>query len=308
MNTVPVVVSFNKKYTIPALITVLSVIRSSSFPSRLEFFALHNGLDRYIVLLCEKLVASWGGIINFVDCRSDIEGVYNPNTGIHSSETFNTLLIPSIFSRYPRALYLDVDLLVRDDVLVMVDELPEDKKVGGIRCLYRNYTRYGDDYHGFRTYAHDVLKIRNPYDYFNSGVVVFNNRNITTEDRHRCVDLIQKKWEHHDEGILNHVFQDDLHLFPVKWNMDVFFLDKSPLHFTSSVSNDLLQADGEFSIVHFLGRYKPWLESGLSVENRYMKEYGVLWRDVKDGVEKMAAETLCGSMWRLMNRVDWQEA
>lgn len=308
MNTVPVVISFNKKYTIPALITVHSVIRNCAAPGRLEFFALHNGLDRYVVLLCEKLVASWGGVITFVDCRNDIEGVYNPNTGIHSSETFNTLLIPSIFSGYPRTVYLDVDLLVRDDVLTLVDEMPDDRKVGAVRCLYRNYTRYGDDYHGFRTYASNVLKIRNPYDYFNSGVVVFNNRIITKEDRYKCVDLIREKWEHHDEGILNHVFQDALHLFPVKWNMDVFFMDKNMLHFTPPVSKDLLDADGEFSIVHFLGKGKPWLDSGLSVENRYMKEYGALWREVKGGIEQLAAETLCGSMWRAMNRVEWQDA
>lgn len=301
MNTFPIVVSFNKKYLLPALVTIKSIIDNCSDVSRIEFFVLYRELDQTVIQIAERTVAAFGSLISFVDCSSFLENMNFANDENRPLETYFPLFIPTIFREYDRVLSIDVDMLVRDDVLKIINQIPHDKKLGGVRCLIRNHRKY-EDFGDFNKYSRNMLGINNPYLYVNSGLILFNMEAITEDDASYCVECIKKKWRFYDEAILNHVFKDSLHHFAQGWNFYAEHLKTSCLEFDYSMQEEVKEAQENASIYHFVADTKPWDHPQPRTRNKYRLEYRALVAEVKEEVRNQLPKIVCGFMWNKIDR------
>ncbi|MBE1723555.1 hypothetical protein CO583_00225 [Parasaccharibacter sp. TMW2.1882] len=300
MSTFPIVVSFDKKYLIPALVTIKSILDHCSDTSRIEFFVLYRNLDTTLIRLTEQVVASFGSVISFIDCSSFMESLNFANNENRPLETYVPLFIPTIFKGYEKVLSIDVDMLVRDDVLKIINEIPQNKKLGGVRCLIRNHRKY-EDFGDFNKFSRNMLGINNPYFYVNSGLILFNMDAITDADAAYCIECIKKKWLFYDESILNHVFKDSLHHFSQSWNLYAEYLHTNYLEFEYSMQEQVKKAQEDASIIHYVADTKPWDHPAPDTTDKYRLEYRALVAAVKDEIRNILPRTICGVMW---NRVD----
>lgn len=298
---IPVVISFDENYLIPALMTVRSIIDTCSDLSRIEFVVLHRNLDQRHREVFAQIVFSYGSIVSFIDCTERFKELTHRDE--RKSEVFLMLLVPQLFADRKHVIVIDTDVLVRDDILKTVHELPHDKKLGAVRCMLRRLEKLGD-VGGHNHYAAHVIGIEKVENYFNSGFVVFNMQNVTKEDAEACISLLSKKWQSDDEAILNYVFQHSLHLFPLRWNFYVTYYNEPETYFSSYVQEQFLEGRDNAAICHFIADYKPWrMDTGLAYDNKYRQEYRELWKSVKEDFMKQAALVLGGRMWKAMNRV-----
>lgn len=300
-DIIPIVISFDENYLLPALMTVKSIIDNCSDISRIEFIVLHKGLSLYHREVFALTVFSYGSIVSFIDCTEHFRALSHRDE--RKSEVFLMLLVPRIFSDRKKVIVIDTDVLVRDDLLKTVHEMPDDKKIGAVRCMLRRLEKLGD-VGGYNHYAHNVIGIKNVENYFNSGFVIFNMEHVTENDAELCISLLAKKWQSDDEAILNYVFQDSLYLFSWRWNFYASYYDEPQDMFSPFLQDQFIEARDDAAVCHFISNSKPWRnETNLVYDNKYRKEYRALWQEVRNDFMKQAGPVLAGRMWKTMNRV-----
>jgi lipopolysaccharide biosynthesis glycosyltransferase len=167
------------------------------------------------------------------------------------------LLLPDLLPRIDKILYLDVDLLVRDDVSVLF-KIHTSSLIGA--CLDMYLPRAQQQVPNFERYnlkADDLV--------VNTGVCLLNLREI------RKTALIEKSvqllFEHAedmsyvDQTAINIAFKGNIDFLPAEWNVFPHAIEKkwtSPVESIQPFASDVLTNP---KIVHFVGGWKPWSRS-----------------------------------------------
>lgn len=158
------------------------------------------------------------------------------------------LLIPFMIET-DKALYMDIDMIVRDDIKKLYDT--EVKYVGAVidPCDIQHKTRLntGSEW------------------YYNSGLILFNSKSIR-KDFPNYKDLILKAQKDYvlelkDQDIFNIVFKDNITTLDYKWNIDSYNLKEKTESKETSTAKDLAYKNP--SIVHCMGKNKWWNLEGM---------------------------------------------
>ena len=161
--------------------------------------------------------------IRFVNV--DISRVKNIKINIvyHSSAIFARLLMPEILKNIDKALYMDCDIIVQDDITRLWD-----------MDISNHVLAAAQDY---------TILERDGYIYFNSGILLMNfdlwrKKKVSK----KAIKYVSKNITNFtDQDAMNHILKGDYLRISKKWN-------------TNPISGEI---DG-LKIIHFLGSEKPW--------------------------------------------------
>lgn len=203
-----------------------------------------------------------------------------------------------------RAVYLDIDMLVLDDIRKLFHENPLDNKVlGVIFDLGATNNKTDEELHN--PYIHAYYKDNSEHvinipktKYFNAGVLLINlvewrKQNIGQ----KCLELASKiNVQYHDQDLLNIVCLDKVCFINVAWNFQfpmffVLYNEKTGKYdIADAINNHVhwmceIPSAEEFEkaaaspcIVHFNGT-KPWVCSNVL-------EHGLKWKEGVPFTEK----------------------
>ena len=113
------------------------------------------------------------------------------------------------------------------------------------------------------TEVKEELGLKNPYDYFNAGVVLFNLLNI--HDKQDYVERLKKafskplKWQ--DQDVLNIVFEGRVKFVSWIWNMQyhLLFSNRECIGIEdNNLMQDFLYSTANPNIIHYTSPVKPW--------------------------------------------------
>lgn len=190
-----------------------------------------------------RLSDSWQtpnvGNVRFFDFDLEQVGKLRSTLLVKSKSPYARFFIPEYLSDVSRCIYLDTDLIVCSDLNVLQSLDLQGKSSA---CVIDG----GIDTPQQQQRLRDKLRLKNPRQYFNSGVIVMDldawrRRHIQTkalavaQDNYDLLDQM-------DQDALNIVLADDWLILDSKWN-------------TSKGRADATFTDG---IIHFLGKVKPW--------------------------------------------------
>lgn len=166
------------------------------------------------------------------------------------------LLIPFMIDT-DKALYMDIDMLVRDDIKKLYDT--KVKYVGAVVDPCEVFHR-------------DRLNTGNPH-YYNSGLILFNSKAIR-KDFSNYKDLILKAQKDYvldlkDQDIFNIVFGDSATTLDYKWNIDSYNLKEKTETEEVSKAKDIAYENP--SIVHCMGKNKWWNLEGMDFGDEWDK-------------------------------------
>ncbi|GAB6111187.1 glycosyltransferase family 8 protein [Desulfomicrobium salsuginis] len=181
---------------------------------------------------------------------------------------FFRLIMPDLLPEYTRAVYLDADTVLLDDVAKLYDAL----KYGFAAAIpditmqaYYNNPKVTEDYLGsygnIGTYwdKHLNLSDKARAAYFNSGVLVFDlekMRQSNIVDKTMAL-LRTKPFIFPDQDILNIVFDGDVQKISLQWN---FFQALNPkLEYPDDVLADRALSAKKVCLIHYAWK-KPWIE------------------------------------------------
>ncbi len=177
-------------------------------------------------------------------------------------QTWYRLFLPWVMMDYDKVLYLDCDMVVRDDVAKLYNTDISSYILAAARDL-AVIGLYNYKIGNAKNYIDSILKLDEPYNYFQAGTVLLNLKIIREEyDKNELLELGQSRaWEWSDQDVLNIIANGRALILDQKWNVEhdrarkrLNEMKRSPMSFF----NEYLEARKNPKIIHFAGAEKPW--------------------------------------------------
>ena len=264
-NNIPVVFSSDNNYAPYLGVTIKSLIENSSAQYNYDIVILTKNINERN----QQLIKKWNKkniSIRFYDVSSIVKP-YEKLFYIRDRftlETYYRLFIDKIFSQYNKLLYLDVDTCVLNDISKLFKINLDGYFTAAARScssLYNTYKNVMWDGRKFRDYQMEVLKLKNPYDYFQAGIMLFNIEKMKKNNFFEAVISKIKEIQNPvlvDQDILNAICNANNYLLNLQWNLEWCI----PLSKNAFVFEDFflqyLEAYNNPKIIHYNGKDKVW--------------------------------------------------
>ncbi len=256
--TTPLAIAFTPNYFVPAATMLRSLLDASTG----DFEVICLVTEDIPVRMQEKLVRLGAGRLTFryLPLKGRLEGVYTDPR--YTEAASFRLLLPEILPEYDSIVYIDCDVIVRQDV----------------GKLWRE-TDLGDNYLGVVFEApieNQAERTRavgcDPQRYFNSGFLLMNLKQMRQEKvSERLLEACRVPYlEFPDQDALNQVCLGRvLPLSPVYNGIRTFFIPKYKPDFVRQYSEELWDEVQRNGTIHYTGG-KPW--------NIFSVRFGDWWR------------------------------
>lgn len=241
-----VALTFDDNFWAPAYATMRSVCLYTPHREDLVFHLFHRTLSADHRADLEKIQTEFPVALRWYDLDQselfrDIAARMPENKRL-SNIVYARLVIDQLVAPdVERILYLDCDMLVRDDIAWLFALDMGEMSIGAVR----------DPSGALITGQRDLMKNRDLFDpsdaYFNAGMLLIDierwrNANILGRMEEAYASGIMQRI-YYDQDLLNLIFKNKWYQLPWRWNL----IDARPAH------------DGiDPAIVHYTGDTKPW--------------------------------------------------
>lgn len=246
-------------------VAIQSIIDNASAQRRYDIVILTRDISPASMITLTRQAKTDNVGIGFLDVDAALGDIELPHHGHFRPETYFRLLAPQLLPNVDKAIYLDSDLIVDDDVAKLYDVDVTGRPIAA--------TRDADtigQIDGYDTtvgpYLRNELGMRDPHDYFQAGVLLMNlaelRATITPEE---FLDLsTERMWRWLDQDVLNKVVNGNYVRVHMRWN---YLMDWQHLRRTHIIANAPADVRAEYeearanpAIVHFAGPdNRPWL-------------------------------------------------
>ncbi|MDE7312855.1 MAG: DUF4422 domain-containing protein [Eubacterium sp.] len=275
VQEIPVVLAADDAY-VPVLFTCLKSLALHVNPDRTyHIYIFHTDIRQAQMQVFREELEGGPVRLDFVDVGARVAG-YRLKAREHiSAETFYRFLILDIFKECQKVIYLDADLIVRRDIAALYD-----LDVEGYLLAAAVDPDFSGQCNGAnpdtRHYCDEVLKLKNPCQYVQAGVLVLNVRAL--REKLRVPELFRMAESGHyrysDQDILNIVCEGHIRQMDMAWNVltdstnnRMEIIRRAP----AAVLEAYEQARKEPYIIHYAGRRKPWQDPGGDFAQEFWK-------------------------------------
>ncbi len=277
-NNVPICFSINDKYAPLLAVTIQSIIENSSSNMNYDIVILTTGVsDENQIKFFSMIKNHKNFCIRFFNVGQAVFG-YNfflesskGNTK-YSSEIYFRVLVPTLMPDYDYVIFLDADLIVKDDIAKLLDEDYSNFLVGAVRDYEGIAACYNNNYERAK-YRIEEIGIKNFENYFISGVLVINikffNSLFSGDELIRMA--VSKNWVQFDQDLLNYICKDKVKIIDASWDFveDIYDQYKK---IPEKLFKEYLASEQNPKIIHYVGARKPW-KNKLSKYSNYFWEY-----------------------------------
>ncbi|NPD32564.1 DUF4422 domain-containing protein [Eggerthellaceae bacterium zg-997] len=212
--------------------------------------------------------------LRFLDVSRLVESYELTTNNEHiGAETYYRFLIQDALPFYDKVLYLDSDLIIEGDVAHLFDTDLGDSLIGAVRDIdFLGNLNMPD---GIRlNYAREVLRMAEPYDYFQAGVLLLNTAGLRDHvSVQKWLDLASDpKYIYNDQDILNEYCQGRVQYLDPSWNVMNDCGGRIGNVFTfapNDVFTEFTKARANERVIHYAGFQKPWNTSHCDRQERY---------------------------------------
>lgn len=265
-NNIPIVLSGDRNY-LPYIATLIaSIMSSASNNINYDLTILHSDIEDKEQERLKREFENYRNLsIRFYDMKKDTRD-YNFKVNSHFGvENYYRIYIPRIFRNYEKVLYLDSDLIVLEDIAKLYAEDIGDCLVGAVKDIdwLAGYCKTDI---ARKEYEKRYLKLTTAYNYFNSGVLIWNvkqwNQQIKLDD---IIELAtSESWMFVDQDVLNKVCNGKVYFLSQKWNvlvdynMNGYSRLSAARYIPKTMYEEYLSAREKANIIHYAGGQKPW--------------------------------------------------
>lgn len=275
-NNTAVAMAVNDRFVPYLAVLLSSIIANSSADYNYDIFILSDDItDESCENLKSLIIGKANFSIRFIDPSPLIVNYDFHVRSFWSVQTYFRLVLPEILTSYEKVLYLDSDMVVCDDISIIYQEDISDYLIGA--CVDVDTAGLYNGYDSTKKkYMDEVLKLENPYEYFQAGTILFNLKKFREEIK--TTEVLQlatsRKWQLLDQDVLNVVCKEKVKYIDIRWNImvDMYYKRRRDI---ISLSPKWMQEEYEngranVAIIHYAGPEKPW--------NNKAMDYGeVFW-------------------------------
>lgn len=251
-----IVMSSDERYSKHLEVVLLSSAMNASDSSELHFHILDGGLSEKSKSRIEAVTYPFGCGLTFHSEVQPEYADYSVTSERMSTTAYYRISIPDMLPKTAeRALYLDCDLVVEDDLLQLdTVSFQETEGIAAVQDISRKSIRGQRKTPGVP-----------PGCYFNSGVLLFNLPFWRLDNTSQKVREYKLKYSDvlttNDQCALNGVLWKNWRRLSPSWNQQSGIYrqrvgDRSSVGWSKE---DIKKAISSPKIIHYVGRRKPWL-------------------------------------------------
>lgn len=256
MDKINIVLSSDNNYAQHVAVVIASVMNNTKKNKQIRFFLLADNIDIGKKALLKQTADSFNAELNIIDLQENscFDNLYTSGH-ISKAAYFRIILADLMPADVHKVIYVDVDLIVLDDIEFLWNINLQGKPLGAVA-----------DY-GILSSAR-LIRQKNKAiglsldgNYFNSGVLIIDvdlwrQYNYSS----KVIKLASSvHLPHHDQDALNKVFMNNWTKVPLRWNVipPVYNLFLKIL-LNKKFRKNAVSAKKNMAIMHYAGRYKPW--------------------------------------------------
>lgn len=274
-NVASIVFATDKFYLPYLSVAITSLIASSSKDHNYDIVVLYTDIDNKNITkflnsfhLKENFSLRFLNVTDIFDSM-DVKDFY---IEIHVTlATYLRFFIGNLLLKYDKVLYLDCDILIKEDVYNLYAIDLEGHPIGAasdIREIYHAFKNNNSSGRNWRDYLIDTLGLKDYTSYFQAGVLLLDL------DKFRKKDLQTKLLESlkrikrpilSDQDILNSVLFNQVKYFQVNWNLEwqlEFEYPQFRLDMPEKLKQEYIEALKNPKIIHYASPIKPWKNWG----------------------------------------------
>ncbi len=274
---IPVVFAADNNYAPMLTTTILSMLENASDNYYYDIVVIEDGISGSNKQLMQQSFAGFkNAALRFFGAGA-LVGSYELTTSNEhiSKETYYRFLIQDILPYYDKVLYLDSDLIIEGDVAeLFATGLGSNLVAAAHDVDYMGNLNMPD---GKRAeYTKEILKMSDPYSYFQAGVLVLN----TSEMRalHSVAEWLDiasnPDYIYNDQDILNANCEGRVVYLGYEWNVmhDCGGRVNNVFSFAPAKAFDAYNASrANPKVIHYAGFEKPWIVPECDFAERYWK-------------------------------------
>ncbi len=271
-NNVPIVFTSSDYYLPFCAVAIESLLEHADANRNYDILILNMGLSEIKrAYLCEMLCNKSNVSLRFLDL-SDLFEQKNFFVYAHvSKETYFRLCLPFLFTRYDTMLFLDSDIIVEGDISSLIEIKLDRFYLAAVPDIVM--AGFCNGYSAeFTDYVKNTLKIKDPFSYFNAGVIVFNCHEMRKD--FSMNELMEFALSHDfllfDQDILNIKCEGKVKLLGLEWNFSPDCKIRQGAQSVQKMDYILCapekmraayeDARSRFMIIHYTDRSKPWFD------------------------------------------------
>lgn len=255
LKEVPIFFSTDDNYVPYLVVSIRSLIDTCSTKYMYKIYVLNTGLDAKNIKLLRDMETN-NVKIKFVDVSAKIKDILGKLQAqlrdYYSPSIYYRLFIPTLFPQYKKALYLDCDITILDDIANLYNKDLKNNLLGAIvdEVVTSNEI--------FCYYTENSLGVKGGR-YFNSGIIVMNLEAFRKENIEDKFIYLLNNYNFGtvapDQDYLNVLCKDRVLYIDKGW-------DKMPIPDPDFDEKDL-------KLVHYNMFQKPWRYEGVLYENYF---------------------------------------
>lgn len=260
-HNVPVAISCSNEYVKYLSVLLQSILDSSKSENNYDILILNRGIDERNEFLIKQQCKRENFSVRFISTVEYIEGGQFYTEGL-SIEAYFRMFLTDIMRNYEKTLYLDVDTFALTDV-AEVFNLDIGNNYIAAAVDVNIVASYVAGNH-WKPYIDDVIKLDNPYEYVQSGVMLLNLKKMRKDFslEYLIEASTREKWRLYDQDVLNHICKNNIYFLDPIYNVintQEGRLQNIQKNAPKELKDRFFEAYKQPKIVHFVGKKKPWI-------------------------------------------------
>ena len=207
--------------------------------------------------------------LRFINVSGYFENInLKSSKGYLSVNSYYRLVIPKVMKNYKKVIVTDIDLIFEDDI-AKLDEIDlKDAPIAA--CIEPQEGINLNTREEEREYSKNILRLEDPYRYYNTGVMLMNIEVFKEEYIKDMLRMIDVKYRCHEQCILNSYFDGKIKKISADWNFEATL---NPLERENSMPlemrDEYLKASENPKVLHWPGPNKPWKMAAVNLGFRW---------------------------------------
>lgn len=259
-------VTASNDYYIPYLAIMLqSLLEYSSAQNKYVLYILHTDITAENQKKIKALGKNYqNAFIEFYDMSLEIlpfRFKVSDYTEHISNETFYRTLLHKVFANFNKVLYLDCDMVIQADIADLFGTDIGGNLIGA--CIDGDFVGSYCSIDEAKNYTDKTLKLQNPLNYFQGGVLLINIEQFKKEftDKQLANMAMTANYRWGDQDIFNVCCHRKVFFLDADWNVMVqhkwdriAVIKKCPFY----TYRKYIDSRKKPKIIHYAGKQKPW--------------------------------------------------
>ena len=265
-NNYPIVFGSSNYFVPYASVFIKSIINNSKSQNNYDIIILENDISKNNkTILLDMIKNNRNFSIRFYNPKSLINNVkFYINAKSQSEVAYYRVLAPYILKNYEdKAVVMDCDLIVLRDIADIFNT-NLNNNIAAIAKDVVWHSWFNGDNETIRNYNKNILKMKKPLNYVNTGVILFDCKKYRENySMDFVIDFMTKEnYMIQEQDALNAMLEGRICFLDIKWNMYAMvseFIEKSIEDYASvTEKNEYYIAHNDPYIIHWAAHPKPW--------------------------------------------------